>query len=238
MELGNGTVAVVTGAASGIGLALAEAFAAQAARSCSPMCRTMHSRAAEQRIAASGIDMLAVRHRRQQGRAGRSVGDADDRTLRARQRAVQQRRRSGRRRPVVRRDRVMGVGDRRQLLGRRSTAFAPSSPTSSPPDRRTSSTRRRSPVCIPGSRRRTTPASTPWSPSPRASTTRCGPSDSRRRELPLPGLGAHRDHRLQAQLAERARDAAHARRRRRDRQEPCRAGDRRRACNRQRSPTS
>ena len=61
MELGNDTVAVVTGAASGIGLALAEAFAREG---CSLVLADVQDdalRAAEQQIAALGTDTLAVR---------------------------------------------------------------------------------------------------------------------------------------------------------------------------------
>jgi NAD(P)-dependent dehydrogenase (short-subunit alcohol dehydrogenase family) len=61
MELGNGTVAVVTGAASGIGLALADAFAAAG---CAVVLADVEAdalAAAEQRIGAAGIETLAVR---------------------------------------------------------------------------------------------------------------------------------------------------------------------------------
>jgi NAD(P)-dependent dehydrogenase (short-subunit alcohol dehydrogenase family) len=61
MELGSGTVAVVTGAGSGIGLALAEALAAAG---CSVVLADVQDdalRAAEQRIAALGVDTLARR---------------------------------------------------------------------------------------------------------------------------------------------------------------------------------
>jgi NADP-dependent 3-hydroxy acid dehydrogenase YdfG len=61
MELGNGTVAVVTGAASGIGLALADAFAAAG---CAVVLADVEAdalAAAEQRIGAAEVDTLAVR---------------------------------------------------------------------------------------------------------------------------------------------------------------------------------
>lgn len=61
MELGNGTVAVVTGAASGIGLALAEALARAG---CSVVLADVQGdalAAAEQRVAALGVDTLSVR---------------------------------------------------------------------------------------------------------------------------------------------------------------------------------
>jgi NAD(P)-dependent dehydrogenase (short-subunit alcohol dehydrogenase family) len=61
MELGNGTVAVVTGAASGIGLALADAFAAAGCALVLADVETGALEAAEQRIAATGVDTLAVR---------------------------------------------------------------------------------------------------------------------------------------------------------------------------------
>jgi NAD(P)-dependent dehydrogenase (short-subunit alcohol dehydrogenase family) len=60
MDVGNATVAVVTGAASGIGLALADAFAAAG---CSLVLADVEAEAlgaAEQRIAATGVDALAV----------------------------------------------------------------------------------------------------------------------------------------------------------------------------------
>ena len=60
MELGKGKVAVVTGAASGIGLALADGFAAEG---CAVVLADVESgalEAAEQRIAATGVDTLAV----------------------------------------------------------------------------------------------------------------------------------------------------------------------------------
>lgn len=60
MDLGNGKVAVVTGAASGIGLALADAFAAAG---CALVLADVESAAldaAEQRIAATGVETLAV----------------------------------------------------------------------------------------------------------------------------------------------------------------------------------
>ena len=60
MDVGNATVAVVTGAASGIGLALADAFAAAG---CSLVLADVEAealRAAEQRIAATDVDTLAV----------------------------------------------------------------------------------------------------------------------------------------------------------------------------------
>jgi NAD(P)-dependent dehydrogenase (short-subunit alcohol dehydrogenase family) len=60
MDVGNATVAVVTGAASGIGLALADAFAAAG---CSLVLADVEAealRAAERRIAATGVDTLAV----------------------------------------------------------------------------------------------------------------------------------------------------------------------------------
>ncbi len=60
MDLGNGKVAVVTGAASGIGLALADAFAATG---CDVVLADIEAdalQAAEQRIAATGVGTLAV----------------------------------------------------------------------------------------------------------------------------------------------------------------------------------
>jgi NAD(P)-dependent dehydrogenase (short-subunit alcohol dehydrogenase family) len=60
MELGNGTVAVVTGAASGIGLALADAFAAAGCALVLADVETGALAAAEQRIAATAVDTLAV----------------------------------------------------------------------------------------------------------------------------------------------------------------------------------
>jgi NAD(P)-dependent dehydrogenase (short-subunit alcohol dehydrogenase family) len=60
MELGNGTVAVVTGAASGIGLALADAFAASGCSVVLADVETGALDAAERRIAATGAETLAV----------------------------------------------------------------------------------------------------------------------------------------------------------------------------------
>ena len=60
MDLGNGKVAVVTGAASGIGLALADAFAAAG---CAVVLADVEAdalQAAEHRIVATGVDTLAV----------------------------------------------------------------------------------------------------------------------------------------------------------------------------------
>jgi NAD(P)-dependent dehydrogenase (short-subunit alcohol dehydrogenase family) len=61
MELGSGTVAVVTGAASGIGYALADAFARAG---CSVVLADVEDQAlaaASERIATHGVDSLAVR---------------------------------------------------------------------------------------------------------------------------------------------------------------------------------
>lgn len=60
MELGNGKVAVVTGAASGIGLALADAFAAAGCALVLADVEAGALEAAEQRIAATGVDTLSV----------------------------------------------------------------------------------------------------------------------------------------------------------------------------------
>jgi NAD(P)-dependent dehydrogenase (short-subunit alcohol dehydrogenase family) len=60
MELGNGKVAVVTGAASGIGLALADAFAAAGCALVLADVEAGALEAAEQRIAATGVDALSV----------------------------------------------------------------------------------------------------------------------------------------------------------------------------------
>jgi len=61
MDLGNGTVAVVTGAGSGIGLALADAFAAAGCALVLADVEIGALEAAEQRIAATGVETLAVR---------------------------------------------------------------------------------------------------------------------------------------------------------------------------------
>jgi len=60
MDVGNATVAVVTGAASGIGLALADAFAAAGCSLVLADVEAQALRAAEHRIAATGADTLAV----------------------------------------------------------------------------------------------------------------------------------------------------------------------------------
>src|SRR5262245_13742651 len=60
MELGSGTVAVVTGAASGIGLALADAFAATGCSVVLADVETAALESARRRIAGAGVDTLAV----------------------------------------------------------------------------------------------------------------------------------------------------------------------------------
>ena len=60
MDLGNGTVAVVTGAASGIGLAMADAFADAGCALVLADVEPGALDAAEQRIAATGAETLAV----------------------------------------------------------------------------------------------------------------------------------------------------------------------------------
>lgn len=61
MQLGKGTVAVVTGAGSGIGLALAEAFAAAGCNVVLADVQADALEAAAHRIAAGGVETLAVR---------------------------------------------------------------------------------------------------------------------------------------------------------------------------------
>ena len=60
MDLGNGKVAVVTGAASGIGLALADAFAAAGCAVVLADVEANALQAAEHRIVATGVDTLGV----------------------------------------------------------------------------------------------------------------------------------------------------------------------------------
>jgi NAD(P)-dependent dehydrogenase (short-subunit alcohol dehydrogenase family) len=61
MELSSGTVTVVTGAGSGIGLALADAFAAAGCALVLADVEEGALQAAERRIAATGVETLAVR---------------------------------------------------------------------------------------------------------------------------------------------------------------------------------
>jgi NAD(P)-dependent dehydrogenase (short-subunit alcohol dehydrogenase family) len=61
MELGTGTVVVITGAASGIGLALAETFAREGCAIVLADVQEDVLRSAEQRIAALGVDTLSRR---------------------------------------------------------------------------------------------------------------------------------------------------------------------------------
>ena len=166
MELGNGTVAVVTGAASGIGLALADAFAAAG---CSLVLADVQAdalEAAEQRIAATGVDTLAVVTDVSKARPGRGAGGGRRSSASGTStccattpawRALGD--------PWFGGDRVVGMGDRRQLLGCRARRAG----VPPPPDRLRVGARRqhgvdRRPVSR-RSRRPTTPASTPWSRS-------------------------------------------------------------------------
>ena len=121
MQIEPGMVAVVTGAGSGIGLAMSNAFAALG---CSVVLADVQADALDcggHRGRRPRSRDTGRPDRREQRRAGRRTRPGDPRTVRPGRHRVQQRRRVrwwGRR--LVRRDRELGVGRRRrQHVGRR-----------------------------------------------------------------------------------------------------------------------
>ena len=99
--------------------------------SCSPTCRTTPWRRPPSRSARAGVDVLTVRTDVSKEADVQALAAADARALRRRPRRLQQRRRGASVRPVVRAAHVVGVGDGRQLLGRRARL-----PRLPPPPRR------------------------------------------------------------------------------------------------------
>ena len=82
MELQGGQVAVITGAGSGIGLALAERFASAGLNIVAADVQDDALATAAEKIAAHGVEVLHGALRRQQGGAGRRARGGDARALR------------------------------------------------------------------------------------------------------------------------------------------------------------
>ena len=163
MELHAGQVAVVTGAAGGIGLALAERLAASGLSVVMADVDAAALAAAGERVRALGVEALEVTCDVSDEASVQALAAATMDRFGCGQRGLQQRRgrQPGRRwaGPVSSWEWVLGVNLWGVIHGVR--AFLPHLVASGTA---TSSTRRRSPGCYPASVPPTTPASTPWWP--------------------------------------------------------------------------
>ena len=118
MKLEAGKVAVVTGAASGIGFALADRFATAGMHVVLADVDEAGLAAAAEKIGARGVDTLTVRTDVSDEGVGAGARGGRGGALRDRARRVQQRGRHVERRRVVRAALGVDVGDGRELLGR------------------------------------------------------------------------------------------------------------------------
>ena len=130
MKLQQGDVAVVTGAASGIGFALAERFATAGLHVVAADVDPAALDDAVARLAEHGGEVLGVPTDVSREDAGAGARDRDARAVRRRPRGVQQRRRRRRRATRGSARSRRGSGSSASTSGVSSTACAPSSPTS------------------------------------------------------------------------------------------------------------